>query len=123
MFGETHPLFHTRPDKGDGETPPQFGEHERGGRVAGDDHEVGLVLADQPADDGDDAFGERRLRPAAIRKGGVVGRIDEAGVGPGGRDFAVDRQAAETGIEDEDGGRLGHGRIFTRRRTTKDKVA
>ncbi len=54
-------------------------------------------------------FGER-----AIGEGGIVGEIDEAGIGPRHPNLAEYGEAAEAGIEDEDAwgggtGRIGHG--------------
>ena len=68
------------------------------------------------ADDGDDAPEQLGLRQVAIREAGVVGDIDEARVGARSRDLAEDGQAAEAGVEDEDGGGAGcgHGRAKTR---------
>ena len=40
----------------------------------------------------------------AVGKQRVVGRIDEARIGPRPRDLAEDRQAAEAGIEHQDSG-------------------
>ena len=90
-------------DEGDGETGPQRREHQRRGRVAGDDDEVGMEARDQPLHHREHAGDQRRLAQPSIGKGGVVGGVDDVGIGAAGDDFAQHGQAAETGIEQEDG--------------------
>ena len=92
-----------RADERHREARPQRRQHEGRGGVAGDHDEVGLMRRDEVGHHGDDARDELALRPAAVGKQRVVGRIDEARVGPRARDLAIDRQSAEAGIEHQDG--------------------
>ena len=86
----------------------QIGQHDGRSGVAGDDDEIGPMRRDQLAHEIDDARDQRRLLHAAIGKGGVVGDIDEIGARPRRRDFAIDREPAEPGIEHQNGFRRGH---------------
>src|SRR5437764_12609841 len=56
-----------------------------------------------------DAGDQRQLAMAAVREKGVVDCVDETGIGPRLDDLAVDGQAAEPRVEDEDGRRRRHG--------------
>ncbi len=76
---------------------------DRGRRVAGDNDEVGPVAGDKAPHEGGDALGEIRLGKAPIGEAGIVGHVDVAGVRARLGDLGMDGQAAEAGIEDEDG--------------------
>ena len=72
----------------------------------------GSWSAIRPADDVDDARDQSAFRHVAIGEGGVVGDIDVICIGPRRRDLAIDGEAAEAGIEDENGWRrLRHQRL------------
>ena len=51
----------------------------------------------------DDMLDQRRLGESAIGKGRIVGDVEEIGVRPRGGDLAIDREAAEAGIEHQNG--------------------
>ncbi len=81
----------------------QFREHDGGSGVAGDDDQIGPVRRDEFAHQPGDARDQRRLRHGAIWKRCIVGNIEEIGVRPRGRDLAIDGEAAEAGIEYQNG--------------------
>jgi len=56
-------------------------------------------LTDQPGHAGD----QRILGHGAVGEGRVIGEINEIGARPRGGDLAMDGQAAESGIKDQDG--------------------
>ena len=103
-------------DEGRREALAQGRQDQRRGGVAGDDHEVRPVRRDEPLHHREHAGDEGRLAEPAVREGGVVAGIDVAGVRPGAAHRVEDRQAAEAGIEHQDG-RLG-GAAQTPRRTS-----
>ena len=90
-------------DEGNGKAGAQVRENKGRGGVAGNDHEVGAVGLDQLAHEVDDARDQLRLAMPAIGKEGVIGDVDVAGVGARLGDLAKYREAAEPGIEDENG--------------------
>ncbi len=97
-----------RADEGDGEARPQRRQNQRRGGVARDDDEVGVEARDEALHHGQHPGDELVLAQPPIGKAGIVGGIDDVGPGAGARGAPEHGQAAETGIEDEDGG-LGAG--------------
>src|SRR6185437_3583758 len=90
----------------------QIRHHERGGGVAGDHDQIGRVAVDQVTDQRHHARDDFILAVMAVRKEGIVGDIDVMGVGPCGDDFAQHGEAAEAGIEYQDGRGNGHAAIL-----------
>src|SRR5262249_18726308 len=78
-------------------------QHQRRGGVASDDDEIGTVGLDQLAHERAHPRDELRLAASAVGKEGIVGDIDVARIGPRLDDLAKYREAAQSGIEDEDG--------------------
>src|SRR5262249_20735009 len=72
-----------------------------------EDDEVGTVSLDQFAHERADPRDELGLAATVIGKEGIVGDVDVARIGPRLDDLAKNCEAAEPGIEDEDGGRHG----------------
>ncbi len=105
----------TVPTKGTRVARAQMRQHQRRGGVAGDDHEVGTVRRDQVAHQRDHARDQLRLAVAAVGKEGVVGHVDVASVRPRLHHLAKDGEAAEPGIEDENGRCSGHGGCLVRK--------
>ena len=93
-----------RADEGDGETRSQGRQNERRGGIAGDDDEIGMEARNEAFHHDEDSDDELVLAQPAIGKAGIVGGIDNMGAGAGLRRAPEHREAAEAGIEDEDGG-------------------
>ena len=84
----------------------------------------GRWCLDQLAHQGDDALDQFRLALAAVGKEGIVGDVEVARVGARLGDLAEDREAAEPGIEDEDGRRGGHSEGWIRKdRPRRNRVS
>jgi hypothetical protein len=98
-----------RSDERQGEVRAQVWQYhvDRRRRVAGHHHEVGCVAGDEARHEAGDALGKGRFREAPVGKAGVVGHVDIARVGTHLGQLGMDGQAAEAGIEHEDGGRAG----------------
>ena len=94
----------TVPTKGTAKRARNSVERQRGRGVAGDHDQVGRVLRDRLAQHGGDALDQRAFGQIAIRKAGVVGQIEIARVRPRGGNLAEHGEAAQAGVEDEDGG-------------------
>src|SRR5262245_4932069 len=84
-------------------------QHQCRGGITSNDDEGGLLLVDQRADERHHAADELRLAMRAVREERVIGHIDVAYIRPRRPDLAKDREAAQAGIEHEDGRMLGHG--------------
>jgi hypothetical protein len=65
------------------------------------------MKADQTLHHGQNPLRQNRLAQTPVRKSRIVRRIDIARVRPNLQDLGEDREATETGIEDEDGGDRG----------------
>jgi hypothetical protein len=78
-------------------------QHQRRGGVASDDDEIGTVGFDQLAHERAHPRDKLRLAASAVGKEGIVGDVDVARIGPRPDDLAKNREAAEPGIEDENG--------------------
>ncbi len=104
-----------RADEGDGEPCAQMGENQGGGGVAGDDNEIRTMRLDQVAHEGHHTCDQLRLAMAAVRKEGIVGGVDVAGVGARLEDLAKHGEAPEPGIEHENGRCNSHGAHLVRK--------
>ena len=89
-------------DKGHAVARAQLGKRQHRRRIAGDDHEIGLVRVNRLADDIDNARDQRAFRLIAIGKTGIVGDINEMRIGARAQHFAIDGQPADAGIENHE---------------------
>ena len=101
-----------RPDHGQVERSADRGERDRRRRIARDDDERRAVALDQPSEQRGHARGDLGLGPGAIGKAGIVGGIDDADARQPRADGSEDRQAADPGVEQEDG--RGHRMLICR---------
>src|SRR5689334_25360359 len=83
-------------------------EHKGRGGIACNDDEVGPVIGDQFGYEATDTGNQFLLRLGAIRKEGVVRHIEISRVGSCLGDLTKDRQAAQSGIEDQNGWGRAH---------------
>ena len=81
----------------------QLRQHQRRGCIAGDDDEIGTLTVDQLAHEGNYTGDQLGLTAGAVRKKRIIGDVDEACIRTSPGDLAKDGQAAESGIEDENG--------------------
>ena len=97
-------------DRGDGaddrqvERGADMRERDRRGGVARDDREPRLVAFDEASEQGGDARRELGLAFLAIGQPGIVGGIDDRRGRQQRAGRAEDGEAAEAGVEEQDGG-------------------
>jgi hypothetical protein len=91
-------------------------QHQRRDGVAGDHHEVRRVGVDQLPDHWHHPLNDPFLTVLAVGKVLVVGNVNGMRVGTRLDDLTQHRKAAEAGVEDENGGRMGHWPILSRSR-------
>ena len=94
------------PMTGMGRAAFNSGKASAGGGVAGDDVEV-RTLGEEKGGGRDGVAGDGLLRLGAVGQAGSVAEIEETRSGDEREQRAEDGEAAETGVEDGDGGR-GH---------------
>src|SRR5262249_15434247 len=85
----------------------QMRQHQRRSSIAGNDDQIGTMGLDQLAHKVAHARDELGLAATAVGKEGIVGDVDVARIGPHLGDLAKNGEAAEPGIEDENGGSHG----------------
>ena len=67
-------------DKGHGKGRPQMRQDKGGGRIAGDDHALRMMGADELAQNRHDTCDQRLFGKGTIGKGGCVGTIEKIGI-------------------------------------------
>ncbi len=98
-----------RADKGHLIGLPQLRHHQRRSGVAGDDDEIGVVGCDQLRHQRHDTRGQCIGAVVTIGEERIVADIDVSRIRTRADDLARDGEAAEAGIENENGGGGGHG--------------
>src|SRR5262249_46564075 len=78
--------------------------------VAGNNDEIGLMRGDQLAHQIEYPGDQHLLIEPAVGKTGIVSDVNVAGIGPRRDHLTIDRKAAKTGIEHQDGWRGSHTR-------------
>ena len=98
-------------DDGDGEARAERGQHQRRGRIAGDDDGARRISLHKPFHHLNDMLDQSFLLPFAIGKGRIVRHIDASARRQERMDRVENGKPAYAGIENEDRsgtGRHGH---------------
>jgi len=102
------------------------GERDRRGGVAGNDREPRLVAFNETAEQRGDARREFSLALLTIRQAGIVGGVDDRRGGQPRAGRTEHGEAAEAGVEEQDGGvggRSVHGRGVAGGRATLNCIS